>query len=653
MSESEGEGESEKGEGRANPDWRRYGATALLLLTAVAATIAIHPDLFLLLGKSAVAVLQVLLFWEGARVLGERFSGSCVRGGFAARSIRWYEETLVGYAFLVFFGFLLAWGRCFRSAFGLLPLFLGLVSFFVRLRRRRLDVRAVVLKSIQTLTPLTRLILGLFLAIVILFSIVPIVFFDCWTYHLAIPEWLSLKHSLPRDPHYIFGYYAVGSEVLSGYLFSLLFPETTIVVMNASFFVAVGVLLCRYLAEKDRALLAQLYFSTPAILMLSIIPKGYGLHTFASLGALLPLCYRLEGIEEGGKIGRLRGALPLGAALGLALSTHFIGILIVLCFSLLAFFRLEKGRFFFALSVGLLLASPVYLRNFLETGNPVFPYLSAIFPGSMRLPKAMLGPGTHNVFVLLRKAIRIFTDVEPAGVGSTLGLWIPLGLFLGWWESRKCSSRRFFLSGIWLLFGVLFLVGYFRYARFLLPGLLLPTLPAVYGWRRHRQVVAILAVLQMVIGVGLSVFGPFSPADFLLHRDSFGYRLRFVPTEALAEYAVERLPEKTMVASLGILRSYRWKGRLELSSILSPPRIAEFLKRSNDADQLADILGSNGYSYLAVDFTEWRRLRRQYRYCDFPPLQEKILEDLLERSEIVAAGPGCKLYRITSARSVP
>jgi hypothetical protein len=222
-----------------------------------------------------------------------------------------------------------------------------------------------------------------FLVLCTIQALAPPVQYDDLNYHLLIPYHHARAHKFVPLPDVVQSYFYQGTEMLAALGF-LLAGEATATLLNvaAGLLTAFGLAgLCRRLLSRQAGWLAAVFWiSTPLVAWL--MATGYsesGLALFCFLSFLAILSYLRD---------CTRGAAILAGALGaFAMSSKLNGAVFgAVALSVAVLWLLCRRRLRESLrlaswwAVGfVLLGWPWPLLRFLQTGNPVFPFLNAVF----------------------------------------------------------------------------------------------------------------------------------------------------------------------------------------------------------------------------------------------------------------------------------
>jgi len=264
-----------------------------------------------------------------------------------------------------------------------------------------------VLESSKMKIFLKAVLLGLLLVLIIsvlILSLVPPVSRDALIHHLALPK-LYLEHGgIFEIPFMDFSYYPMNLDLL--YLIPLYFGNDIIPkFIHFSFALLTAWLVFYYLRRRINSIYAVLgavfFLSIPIIVKLSItVYVDLGLIFFSTASLLL----MFKWIESRFS---LKYLIFSAVFCGLALGTKYNGLIVLFLLSLFVVFiksrdcTNERNRFPKALGAGiffglvaLLIFSPWMIRNYLWTGNPIFPLYDSWFNPQTAISQGGLDPFT-------------------------------------------------------------------------------------------------------------------------------------------------------------------------------------------------------------------------------------------------------------------
>ncbi len=245
----------------------------------------------------------------------------------------------------------------------------------------------------RRLTGLLLILLVIHVLAIIILGTVPPFSRDAIIHHLAIPHIYWEQGAMVELPAFFFSYYPPLLDLL--YIPSVaLNVDYTAKYVHFVFALLTAWLLYRFLRERVGLvwglLGAWLFLSVPVIVKLSVtVYVDLGL-IFFSTGALLGVAIWLESRK-------FRWLVLASVACGLALSTKYNGLLTwVILSACVPFFYLRSlpaeirasrqlhavGFGFVFFLVALLVFSPWLVRNYIWTGNPIYPLAAGVFDSS-------------------------------------------------------------------------------------------------------------------------------------------------------------------------------------------------------------------------------------------------------------------------------
>lgn len=513
--------------------------------------------------------------------------------------------------------FLLAWnGHAISSAFGLLfPIAVALLLSVIVLAacadsmRTRAGAAAVATAAIFTVA-------------LFVLNLVPPVARDELTHHLALPElYLSagravglpfaeqsyfpmqltmlytpfLAHGLesaPKDLHLLFGLASVGVIVL--YLSS-------------------------YLPAGVAAFVAVLLLTTPTFANLAS-------SAYVDLGLFFFTTVALVALLRWSETDRSPLLALAGFAAGCAASVKYNGYLTVPLLAIGAIalsprrdaMSLLRNLAIFAVPAVLPLV-PWLFRNYLETGNPVFPLMRSTFGGPPRPDSTSIDILTKRRFLYGETWIEVLTTPfrafvtgrygDPARFDGTFNPLLLFG-FLGALIGRRNERARYlWLFSISVLVLVFFLTTFrSRYAIAAVAALAILTAELIDHWRRtlpHARVL-LPALGAAALAFNLWHFADYwrtmSPTSYLsgnLSRSD--YITRFVPEYPLSEFANHNLSPHARVylAFLG-QRGYYWRRPYTYDFHYSGTSLRDAVREAQTAEGISDELRELGISHIAA-----------------------------------------------------
>ena len=241
----------------------------------------------------------------------------------------------------------------------------------------------------QVLTLVAGLLLGGTIIAILVLAYTPPVSRDALTHHLAVPKLYLEKGGIHELPECIYSYYPMNLDLL--YLIPLALGNDIIPkYIHFSFALLTAGWLFYYLRREISAqaglLGVLLFLSLPIIIKLSItVYVDLGLIFFSPAALLSCLQWKQSGY-------RRRNLVFAAAFCGLALGTKYNGLITFFLLALLVLYIYARDhqqvRGYHAqalmqvalfIGVALLIFSPWCIKNFVWTGNPIYPLYNSVF----------------------------------------------------------------------------------------------------------------------------------------------------------------------------------------------------------------------------------------------------------------------------------
>lgn len=353
----------------------------------------------------------------------------------------------------------------------------------------------------------------LLLAPVALLVLVPVYARDDTIYHMVVPRLTALAGRLPLDPYNVnsnfpklFEMPLVVSELSGGALSPFL--------VNLCFLVALAMAFARFAARHfdvprgGGLALGVVLALTPALV--HQVSSAY-VEVFFTLLVLLSFHHLLVVVETQS---RTHWLLAMVCA-GLACATKYLGLLYFGYIAAVGFLTLHSRRSLYTgVALGLVVAAPWYVRNWIALGNPCYPLLNSVFESPWLSPERSFqfnrllenyhdGRGIIDTALLPLKVVFGWSPtpvVGRLGFGGSLSLFFVLPLLALAGRTRKA----YVVSAAFLAY-VLFWATSSQQVRFLVPAAV-PAAAAGAGlmrwlWEQRRRTVFVLGgvlVCQLV-----------------------------------------------------------------------------------------------------------------------------------------------------------
>ncbi len=507
------------------------------------------------------------------------------------------------------------------------------------------------------------LALMLLILINVILSFAPPTARDALTHHLALPKLYVQHHRIYDIPFADASYNPMQVDMLYA-LTLLLKSEEAASLIHGTYAVMTATLI--YLLLRGRvfrwvAFLGAFFFlSTPLVINLS--SKAYvdlGL-AFYGFGAIYGL------IQDGPGKREWRTLSALFA--GLAAATKYNGFLVLfLLFPwVIRDSQSEESPLFSwkgaagYLTISLAMASPWLLKNFLYTGNPVYPFLANWLENHPAVSQEAYAPLARRallygegVWDFISIPVRMFFQGKDDFPRYFDGVLNPLFLFFspfGLWGPKE--NWRKWLGGFvaaYLLFALLLTD---MRARYILPTLAPLAVLAALGlarlwWVWKGQVWVVLAVAFLLFNGSYlqSYIGRVGVGLYLLGRETREeYLSRKLQDYDLWRYANQHLlpQSKVMMYFMGN-RGYYSDREYVYESYYSGKKLKESLSFSPSVEGLRKFFSDQGITHIVLR----RDLFETFRQTNFSPREKEIWEGFgLSCLQLLFEKKGYELYEI-------
>ncbi len=489
------------------------------------------------------------------------------------------------------------------------------------------------------------LIISLIICIIILASVPP-VSKDALTHHLAVPK-LYLQHGgIYQIPFMRHSYYPINLDLL--YLIPLYFGnDIAPKYIHFTFALLTGLLIFAYLRRRINSFYGLLgvilFLSIPVIVKLSTtVYVDLGLIFFSTAA----LVFLLKWVEDNF---RMRHLVFSAIFCGLAMGTKYNGLVGFFLLTLFVPFLYSRhrgpGNLAFARSVGygaiffliaLIFFSPWMIKNWLWTGNPIFPLYDSWFNPHRAVSGNPLGIFAYRSLVygeswwqIALLPVRIFfqgQDGNPQYFDGRLNPFLLFLPFFAFYPKTRDSKVVISEKKILLVFACLFFAFAFfsrgmriRYISPILPPL---AILSIFGIKNildglknlNKQPFRKLGLLFFGGGIIfalainaqyiVSQFRKVDPLSYLngsLTRDEYIDKYRF-------EYPAMRYINKNLKPDAKILfvfigsRNYYCDRQFIFDNSYNRSMLRWILNRSDSPEDIARALRKNGITHLLIRY---------------------------------------------------
>lgn len=445
----------------------------------------------------------------------------------------------------------------------------------------------------------------------LIYAALPSSFYDTLVYHLGIPN-LYLQHGgFIATPQFLFANTSIYYEIS---LIPAVFagdpvPRLFHFLIGTVFILSLVDFAVQFFQLKKRFVLLLVVVSMPMTVFLLTIVKN---DLLSAVFVILGIKYYME-----------NKFTASAAAWGFAVGIKYFNALPMLIFLAIAFIKVKKINIkviaVFGLVVVLTLL-PLFLKNYVLTKNPFFPFLGEYFPSGefdasrYALMKADVGSTVHSLQELVKLPYTL--SFYELGSGGLIG--VQFLIFLPFIILKK--QRNLFL----LVFSLLFLLvgAYFTgQVRFMFPAfLLLAVFTALVYESLEMPPLKIMKILFFLI-VGLNLVTSFGYHE-RINRSYYLYSGKSPTVEEYKEvvfpsypaiaYVNKNTPEGSNILLVGECRNYYLKRPYDVSSSMDYCILKKYLPAGSSFRDFIDALKKDRIDYIIYNSSEFRRLQDGY-----------------------------------------
>ncbi len=483
----------------------------------------------------------------------------------------------------------------------------------------------------------------------------PPVMYDALNYHLAFPDrWLDAGGFNEISRH-VYSYYPSSQGLLYGFALAVTGPWGAQAIhwwMGLMAVLAAATLGERIAGGEAATWAAACFGLTPVVLEIA----GYAIADLAVAawgGAALVVVIGDTSRRLDWRAGTLCGLLAGAAAAAkyLALASVMVPVAVTGMAVLMGADRRFRGPRW-PIVLAFAVASAVVLlpwlgRNVAWTGNPVYPYLQAVFggPPAARDIAAEMGltewsPMRWLVGSLIAGVSRTFHPLREAGLlGPHWLLLLPAAAF-----ARGIDRRAWQACWIAALVGTFLWGALVQYGRFLTPTLV--PAAALAGTAAAALVETdkpwLRGVFRTLILFVLAWNGTVIATDLNLdrarivsgHSRDAEHLQRWVSYAAVLPFVSEALPEDSRLMLVGESRSFYVDRPVLVEDPYRMPLLAELCRGCQDANELARRVRATGATHLLINDAEMNRLARQRGASDYwdgtSPHERRLITTFLQ-----------------------
>jgi len=502
------------------------------------------------------------------------------------------------------------------------------------------------------------------------FALVPTRAFDTLAYHLEVPARYLQAGRIIDIPENIYSYAPQLNHALYGLAIGLRGSDLAGLINHFYFVLALTVL---WLGFRDRfrpgagAWAAALVSMSPLMLLEAAnggVDWAAAFYTVAALSVLMGGTGDLRRVILAGVLAGMAAGCrhqPLGYAIVIPAMAGFLD-------DLFSRRGLRTGAWSLYLGVAVLAAFPWYLRNWIFTGDPLFPLLANLAgrtEAGSHLVSSLVG--AKPLALWWKWAVlpfRMVFDPLSYSMTATVGVQYLVLLPLLAMRGRRPARNRFLLW--WLILAFLAWYLNFRTARYAMPLFLVSAL-----WLGDRMagageegarfspvlkgIVSIVLVVNAGVFIGLQDYVNRSVGAALGTISSSRYLVETYEIYPAIDFLNRLDPSPGRVLFVGEMRGFYSHFPREVPSHNAPNRLLEAIKEGLPEKAVAGELNTAGFTHLLVNTSEWWRMAYRNRNAPAWQLSEAqqarfrvFLDDGTEK--IFSDGP-VTVYRLTASES--
>ncbi len=557
-----------------------------------------------------------------------------------------YDSVLEKTVFSLGFGLgSLAYITLFIGLMGLLykPVFYILWIILIGLGIKNIlpITRTINLKSTANISLMYKFIIGAFLILSVFnlaMSFTPEMYYDSLNYHLGIPNYYKVHNRILPMPFKAYSHFPLTVSML--YTMGIVLKDVMLAkLINWSFgvFTVLGII---YFCKKHfksitmGIISSAAFYFTPTIITKSWTAAneiGLTFFTFLSLAALINTLM--------GK-NKIKWLMISGIFAGLVMGTKYTGIFFIFGLSMLLVLNrlLLKEKFKNILIwsiISIAIFSPWLIKNYIECGNPVHPFLSSHFkikyPNNINCKNSerfYSNPTTNTSKIINLLTLPWELSIQGGGtskygspsyymVGSVFILFIPFLIFIKKDDDIKIIYKLLLFSLFSYIFWAIFGFSRIKYYSPAIPALSIIagyTISKVYNLNKLAGNICLFVFSVLILNnfffllpIAHNSYKPFSILTGSLNLNQYlstsqpGYPY---PSYSAYNYINNNTDKTAKVLIFGDAKCFYIKRRFIASDVAGMNPLIEYLKNVNSADEYYNFLLSQGFTHIVVNMGE-------------------------------------------------
>ncbi len=460
-----------------------------------------------------------------------------------------------------------------------------------------------------------------FFSILFIFASLPPTFYDTLVYHLGIPNLYLRNGGFIKTINFLYANTSVYYEIslIPAVFLGEITPRLFHLILCFVFVVDFTDYMSEKFEIKNKYLLFLALISIPVTFFLITTVKNdiiTAMFLYLGIKSFFKEKYIISGIFFGFSIG-----VKYFSIIGV-----FYFIFSYFVFELLKKKRIGVRKYVLVGFMILIVLFPLFVKNYVFTGNPVFPFFYKLFK-TQGIDSSRYAIMKRDIGRIVRNFYSFFTfpyysSFYTLGSGGKIGpLFIIFLPFLAFFKFKKPELLLFSLLSI---FTGIFFTGSIRFLYFALIFLIPYIIIAFENFNNS------FLFLILFLSVGLNLINSivlldryYNPTLLYTRKVSiYDYKVKFIPYYKAYSLINKFTRDNSKVLIVGEARGFYMKKPYMISTALDYSCIKYYLGKSKNGDQFFKILSKDGYSFLIVSIPELLRLGKKYKILEVDEIKK-------------------------------
>jgi hypothetical protein len=552
-----------------------------------------------------------------------------------------HEQTIleyigVGLIFTSFFFYCFSFVKVLNFISFFIYFIISIIIFYLLLKDKKFKDNLINI-SVKFLkrNPLEYLIL----VFPFIYASLPPTFYDSLVYHLGIPNLYIQNGGFFKTPFMVYANTSVYYELslIPSVFTSNLTPRLFHFILSAIF------LLCfvDYFEEKFK-LRKKYYF----LMVLFSLPVTMFLIT-AVKNDIIAALFIFIGIKAYYKNNKILSAVFFGFSIGVKYFS-VLPIMIFIFIEIIKSKKIEVKKHALIFFIIFLLLIPLFIKNFVYTGNPFFPFFSRYFKvenwdnSRMEIMKKDVGQIFHNIKDFMSSPYNIsFKNYGSVGrIGPVFLIFLP---FLALYGTKHPDILMF-------SFLTIFIGGWFTGSiRFMYIGVII-AVPFVIKALEKLNNRLMKTVFLIVVGINfINSFAIleriYDSSSVYSGKDSiYQYKIKHFPAYRMYYFINNKIKKGNKILIVGEARNFYLKRKYSVSSAIDYSILKPYIDKSKTSIDFMKLIKEDGYDFMFMNVYEFTRFQKEYKRLNKSEI--KKLYYFLSKIKPVFHKNGMLLYKI-------